>query len=58
MQPMLKYLGLSLLTLAASVAAFGAETNPAFHITRATGPISVDGRLDEEAWKTATRIDQ
>src|SRR5258706_5483345 len=58
MQPMLKYLSFSLLTLAVCMATFGAETNPAFHITRATGPITIDGRLDEEAWKTATRIDQ
>jgi hypothetical protein len=55
---MLKYLTLTLLTLAVCLAAFGAEPNPAFHITRATGPISIDGRIDEEAWKTATRIDQ
>src|SRR5947199_6598907 len=46
------------LSLAVCVAAFGAEPNPAFHITRATSPIAIDGKLDEEAWKTATRVDQ
>ena len=28
-----------------------------FHITRATGPIRIDGDLSDEAWRTATRID-
>lgn len=46
------------LTLALCVAAFAAEPNPTIHITRATGAIAVDGRLDDEGWKTATRIDQ
>ena len=46
------------LTLTLCLAAFGAEPNPTFHITRATGPITIDGKLDDEAWKTATRIDQ
>src|SRR5258708_33068164 len=46
------------LTLTICLAAFGAEPNPTFHITRATGPITIDGKLDDEAWKTATRIDQ
>jgi hypothetical protein len=46
------------LALIVCLAAFGAEPNPTFHITRASGPISIDGKLDDEAWKTATRIDQ
>jgi Domain of unknown function (DUF5916)/Carbohydrate family 9 binding domain-like len=46
------------LALIACLAAFGAEPNPTFHVTRATSPISIDGKLDDEAWKTATRIDQ
>src|SRR6202011_3304399 len=28
-----------------------------FHLTRATGPIRIDGDLSDEAWRTATRID-
>ncbi|HEV3215170.1 MAG TPA: DUF5916 domain-containing protein [Vicinamibacterales bacterium] len=28
-----------------------------FHITRATGPIRIDGDLSDEAWRTATRIE-
>ena len=28
-----------------------------FHITRATGPIHIDGDLSDEAWRTATRIE-
>jgi hypothetical protein len=28
-----------------------------FHITRAAGPIRIDGDLSDEAWRTATRID-
>lgn len=55
---MFSRLVLCLLLLGVCVAAFGAEPNPVFHITRATSPISVDGKLDDEAWKTATRIDQ
>src|SRR5258708_8769217 len=46
------------LTLTICLAAFGAEPNPTFHITRATGPITIDGKLDDEAWKTATRTGQ
>jgi hypothetical protein len=38
--------------------AFGAEPNPTFHVTRASGPITVDGRLDDEAWKNATKIEK
>src|SRR5258708_36543516 len=44
--------------LTVCLAPLGAEPNPTFHITRATSPISIDGNLDDEAWKTATRIDQ
>jgi hypothetical protein len=29
---------------------------PAYHITAATGPITIDGRLDEPAWADATRM--
>src|SRR6267154_5267835 len=28
------------------------------HITRATGPIAIDGDLTDEAWRHATRIDK
>src|SRR2546430_12723350 len=31
---------------------------PPVEITKATGPISIDGNLADPAWKTATRIDQ
>jgi hypothetical protein len=30
---------------------------PPIHIHRAEGPITVDGRLDDEGWKTAAKID-
>lgn len=30
---------------------------PAIHITRASGPIKIDGDLSDEAWRTATRVE-
>jgi hypothetical protein len=51
--------------LTVCAAAFGADqpaaptpVKPSFHVTRAAGPITVDGKLDEPAWQSATRIDQ
>jgi hypothetical protein len=35
-----------------------ALSGPAIHITRAIGTITVDGDLSDEAWRTATRIEQ
>lgn len=51
---------LLLLTLAVcSLPLFAADNgNPPIHISRATGAITVDGKLDDEAWKTASRVDQ
>ncbi len=34
----------------------GREAQPTYQITRATGPIEIDGVLDEAAWQTALRI--
>lgn len=31
---------------------------PSVHITRASGPIKIDGDLSDEAWRTATRVDK
>jgi hypothetical protein len=31
---------------------------PSVHITRANGPIKIDGDLSDEAWRTATRVDR
>ena len=42
--------------LAGSVPAYAG--GPAINITRASGPIVVDGDLSDAAWKTATRIEQ
>jgi hypothetical protein len=47
-----------LLTFLLCAMVFAAEPNPTFHVTRASGPIAVDGRLDDEGWKTATKIEQ
>ena len=48
------------LALAATTpaAAQNALAGEAIHIARATGPITVDGVLDEEAWRAATRVDK
>ena len=49
-----------LLVLAGATSA-GAQTSPrgeTYHITRATGPIVIDGMLNDEAWQQALRIDR
>jgi len=46
---------LCLLAVCATAAA--QQTNPAIHIKRSNGPISVDGNLDDAGWKDAVRID-
>jgi hypothetical protein len=45
-----------LLTVVA--AAQTALSGDAIHITRASGPITIDGDLSDEAWRTATRVDK
>jgi hypothetical protein len=56
---MAKRLLLSLTLVVCGSALFAADNgNPPIHITRAAGAITVDGKLDDEAWKTATRVDQ
>jgi hypothetical protein len=47
-------LGFLLLVTAVSASAAG----PPIHLTRASGSITVDGDLSDEAWKTAAKIDQ
>jgi uncharacterized protein DUF5916 len=42
---------------AAAAAGQSALTGATFHLTRAAGPIHIDGDLSDEAWRTATRID-
>jgi Domain of unknown function (DUF5916) len=43
--------------LALLVSRLWAEDAPAIHITRAAGPIVIDGDLSDPGWKGATRID-
>ncbi len=38
--------------------ALGQKTRPAFHIKRATGPVRIDGVIDETAWKEAEVVDE
>jgi hypothetical protein len=42
---------------AASASGQSSLAGTTFHITRATGPIRVDGDLSDEAWRDAIRID-
>ena len=48
------------LALAATPSAFAqtALSGPQLRIARATGRINIDGNLDDEAWRTAERIEQ
>jgi hypothetical protein len=49
------------LTVAAGVGAAHAQSSLAgesFHITRAAGPITIDGDLSDEGWRNATRVDK
>jgi Domain of unknown function (DUF5916) len=43
---------------AAPAAAQSALSGETIHISRATGPITVDGDLSDEGWRNATRIDR
>jgi hypothetical protein len=43
---------------APSAIAQSALSGEPIHISRATGPIAIDGDLSDEAWRTATRIDK
>ena len=57
---MLRNLRLCLLPILLAVAgsALGAQENPQeIHISRATGPIEVDGSLGDPGWKDASRIE-
>lgn len=51
-------LPLTLLLVSASALLAADNGNPPITITRATGPIAVDGKLDDAGWKGATRVDQ
>lgn len=47
--------------VAALTVAVSASAQPAaipVHITRASGPIKIDGHLSDEAWQTAARVDR
>jgi hypothetical protein len=44
--------------LAASASGQPALPIPSVHITRASGPIKIDGDLSDEAWRTAARVDK
>jgi hypothetical protein len=46
------------LLLAGAAAAQPALSGDTIHITRATGPITIDGDLSDPAWRIATRIDK
>ena len=46
------------LLLAGAAAAQPALSGDTIHITRASGPITIDGDLSDPAWRTATRIDK
>ena len=51
---------LCLLVIAVAVSANAANEKggPVLNAVRASGPISIDGKLDEPAWQSATRVDQ
>jgi hypothetical protein len=40
------------------VTAQSALSGDTIHVTRATGPIAVDGDLSDEAWRHSTRVDK
>jgi hypothetical protein len=40
------------------IAAQSALSGPPMHVTRAAGPITIDGDLGDEGWRGATRIDK
>jgi len=48
----------SALLVAGAAAAQTALSGDTIHITRASGPITIDGDLSDPAWRTATRIDK
>src|SRR5712675_1733659 len=43
---------------AAAAGAQSSMVGTTFQITRATGPIRIDGDLSDEAWRSATRVDR
>jgi hypothetical protein len=62
--------GITLAALAVAAPAFAQATAPApaqpaapapttrFHLTRASGPIKIDGDLSDEAWRTASKVER
>lgn len=57
-RPVLLLAALFDLVLAGGVYGQSAPQIPSLHITRASGPIKIDGDLSDEAWRTATRVDK
>jgi hypothetical protein len=49
---------LLLLAVALGASAANEKGGPVLTAVRASGPISIDGKLDEAAWQHATRVDQ
>jgi hypothetical protein len=51
-------LSILILALAGRVAAQSSLAGDTFHISRAAGPIKIDGKLSDEGWRSATRIEK
>jgi hypothetical protein len=51
-------LGALALALATTILAADDKTGPVLHITRATSAVTIDGKLDEDVWRNATRVEE